>query len=32
MRQTRHRDVKTLVGYRRHATAFVANVSGRVGL
>ena len=32
MRQTRHRDVKTLIGYRRHATAFVANVSGRVGL
>lgn len=32
MRQTRHRDVKTLLGYRRHATAFVANVSGRVGL
>jgi len=32
MRQTRHRDVKVLLGYRRHATAFVANVSGRVGL
>ena len=32
MRQTRHRDVKTLLRYRRHATAFVANVSGRVGL
>lgn len=32
MRQTRHRDVKTLLGYRRHATAFVANVSGRIGL
>ena len=32
MRQTRHRDVKTLLGYRRHATAFVGNVSGRLGL
>ncbi|WP_366927730.1 tyrosine-type recombinase/integrase [Brevundimonas sp.] len=32
MRQTRHRDVRVLLGYRRHATAFVANVSGRVGL
>jgi len=32
MRQTRHRDVKVLLGYRRHATAFVGNVSGRVGL
>jgi integrase len=32
MRQTRHRDVTTLLRYRRHATAFVANVSGRVGL
>jgi integrase len=32
MRQTRHRNVQTLVRYRRHATAFVGNVSGRVGL
>ena len=32
MRQTRHRDVKVLLGYRRHATAFIGNVSGRVGL
>jgi len=32
MRQTRHRNVQTLVRYRRHATAFVQNVSGRVGL
>ncbi|WP_421731623.1 site-specific integrase [Brevundimonas sp.] len=32
MRQTRHRDVRVLLGYRRHATAFVGNVSGRVGL
>jgi integrase len=32
MRQTRHRDLKTLLGYRRHATAFIGNVSGRVGL
>ncbi len=31
-RQTRHRDLKTLIGYRRHATAFVGNVSGKVGL
>lgn len=31
-RQTRHRDLKTLLGYRRHATAFIANVSGKVGL
>lgn len=31
-RQTRHRDVKTLLGYRRHATAFIGNVSGKVGL
>lgn len=32
MRQTRHRDIKVLLGYRRHATAFVGNVSGRIGL
>lgn len=32
MRQTRHRDAKVLLGYRRHAAAFVANVSGKVGL
>jgi integrase len=32
MRQTRHRNLQTLVRYRRHATAFVQNVSGRVGL
>jgi integrase len=32
MRQTRHRNLQTLVRYRRHATAFVANVSGRIGL
>jgi len=32
MRQTRHRDLKTLLGYRRHATAFIGNVSGKIGL
>ena len=32
MRQTRHRDLKTLLGYRRHATAFIGNISGKVGL
>ena len=32
MRHTRDRDLKTLLGYRRHATAFVGNVSGRIGL
>jgi integrase len=31
-RQTRHKDLKTLIGYRRHATAFIGNVSGKVGL
>lgn len=31
-RQTRHRDLSTLLGYRRHATAFIGNVSGKIGL
>lgn len=31
-RQTRHRDLKTLLGYRRHASAFIGNVSGKIGL
>lgn len=32
MRQTHRRDVKMLVGHRRHATAFTANVSGHLRL
>lgn len=32
MRQTRHRNINTLLSYRRHATAFVGNVTGRIGL
>jgi integrase len=31
-RQTRHRNTATLAAYRRHRTAFVSNVSGRIGL
>jgi integrase len=31
-RQSRHKSLQVLSGYRRHATLFVANVSGKVGL